>query len=211
MKTQELVELLARRAGPVPPRAVQRRLAGAALAGLAAATIAVMTGLGVNPQLAVMGAPLIQKTAFLGALALAAFWLTDRASRPGARSTVAVAVVVGVVVAMTCLAGVTLLDALPERTGSLLLGSSWRTCPWRIASLALPALALLLLAIRTMAPPSARVAGFAAGLLAGALAALAYSLYCTETSPAFVLIWYSCGALLSAAAGAALGPRVLVW
>ena len=32
MKTQELIELLARRAGPVASRAVQRRLAGAALA-----------------------------------------------------------------------------------------------------------------------------------------------------------------------------------
>jgi len=211
MKTQELVELLARRAGPVAPRVVQRRLAGAALGGLAAASIIIIAGLGVNPQLGAMGAPLVQKLTFFGALALAAGWLTDRASRPGAPSAAAVASVIGIVLAMAGLAFMTLLNAPAGQAGSLLLGSSWSTCPWRIALLSVPALGLLLAAIRTLAPPSGRVAGFAAGLLAGAVGALAYSLYCTETSPAFVLVWYSCGALLSAVAGAALGSRLLTW
>ena len=211
MKTQELVELLARRAGAVAPRAVQSRLAGAALAGLVAATIVVFAGLGVNPQLGAMGASLVLKLAYIGALALAAGWLTDRASRPGVRSAAATAAVVGVVLAMAALACVALIDAPAGQAGSLLLGSSWRSCPWRIALLSVPALALLLWAIRTLAPPSGRIAGFAAGLLAGALGALAYALYCTETSPAFVLVWYSSGVLLSALAGAAIGSRVLKW
>jgi len=211
MKTQELVELLARRAGPVAPRTVQRRLAGAALAGLVAATIVVIAGPGVNPQLGAMGAPLIQKLAYIGALVLAAGWLADRASRPGAPAAVAAASVVGVVLAMAGLAGATLINAPAGQAGSLLLGSSWSTCPWGIALLSLPTLGLLLWAIRTLAPSSGRLAGFAAGLLAGAVGALAYSLYCTETSPAFVLVWYSSGALLSALAGAAVGPRVLTW
>jgi len=211
MKTQELVELLAYRAGPVAPRAVQRRLAGAALAGLVAAAIVIIVGPGVNPQLGAMGAPLIQKLAYLGALALAAGWLTDRASRPGVPSAAAAASVVGVFLAMAGLACVTLISAPAGRAGILLLGSSWSSCPWRIALLSAPALGLLLWAIRTLAPSSGWVAGFAAGLLAGALGALAYSLYCTETSPAFVLVWYSSGALLSALAGAALGSRLLTW
>jgi hypothetical protein len=112
---------------------------------------------------------------------------------------------------MAGLSFVTLSSAPAGQAGSLVLGSSWRTCPWSIALLSLPALALLLAAIRTLAPPSGRVAGCAAGLLAGAVGALAYSLYCTETSPAFVLVWYSCGAFLSAVVGAALGPRLLTW
>jgi len=211
MKTQELVEMLARRAGPVAPRAVQRRLAGAALAGLIAATIVIVAGPGVNPQLGAMGVPLIQKLAYIGALVFAAGWLTDRASRPGAPSAAAAASVVGVVLAMAGLACATLISAPAGQAGSLVLGSSWSTCPWGIALLSLPALGLLLWAVRTLAPSSGRVAGFAAGLLAGALGALAYSLYCTETSPAFVLVWYSVGALLSALAGAAIGSRVLKW
>ena len=211
MKTQALVELLARQAGPVAPHAVQRRLAGAALAGLIAATIVIFAGPGVNPQLGAMGAPLIQKVAYIGALVLAAGWLTDRASRPGVPLAAAAAAVVGVVLAMAGLACVTLINAPAGQAGSLLLGSSWRTCPWGIAGLSVPTLGLLLWAIRTLAPSSGRVAGFAAGLLAGAVAALAYSAYCTETSPAFVLVWYSSGALLSAFAGAALGSRLLTW
>jgi len=211
MKTQELIELLARRAGPVASRAVQRRLAGAALAGLVAATVVVIAGLGVNLQIGAMGGPLIQKLAYVGALVLAAGWLTDRASRPGAPLGAAVAVVMGIVLTMACVAFVTLLNAPAGQAGSLLLGSSWSTCPWRIALLSAPALALLLWAIRTLAPPNGQVAGFAAGLLAGAVGALAYSLYCTETSPAFVLVWYSSGALISALAGAAFGSRLLTW
>jgi hypothetical protein len=165
----------------------------------------------VNPQLGAMGASLIQKLAYVGALVLAAGWLTDRASRPGAPLAAAVALVIGIVLTMAGLASVTLINAPLGQAGSLLLGSSWSTCPWQIALLSAPPLGLLLWAIRKLAPPSGRVAGFAAGLLAGALAALAYSLYCTETSPAFVLVWYSCGALLSALAGAAIGSRVLNW
>jgi len=211
MKTQELVELLARRAGPVAPRFVQRRLAGAAFAGLVVATIVVIAGPGVNPQLGAMGAPLIQKLAYIGALALAAGWLTDRASRPGVPSAAAAASVLGVVLAMAGLSLVTLISAPAGQASSLLLGSSWSTCPWGVAFLSLPTLGLLLWAIRTLAPSSGRVAGFAAGLLAGAVGALAYSLYCTETSPAFVLVWYSSGTLLSALAGAAIGSRVLKW
>ncbi|MFO1333443.1 MAG: NrsF family protein, partial [Rubrivivax sp.] len=56
-----------------------------------------------------------------------------------------------------------------------------------------------------------RAAGFAAGLLAGAIGALAYALACTEMAMSFVAAWYTLGILMVGALGALLGPRVLRW
>jgi hypothetical protein len=92
-----------------------------------------------------------------------------------------------------------------------LLGSSWSRCPLIIAGVALPAMAALLWTVRGMAPTRLREAGFAAGLLAGALGAIGYSLHCPEESLAFVAVWYTLGIVVSGALGALLGPRLLRW
>jgi len=76
---------------------------------------------------------------------------------------------------------------------------------------ALPALAAALHALRALAPTRPVAAGAACGAFAGALAAIGYALACSETSSAFVALWYTLGVALSAAAGALLGPRVLRW
>jgi hypothetical protein len=55
------------------------------------------------------------------------------------------------------------------------------------------------------------MAGLAAGVFAGSLAALGYALACPEVSITFVAIWYSLGIALAGALGAFLGPRVLRW
>ena len=71
------------------------------------------------------------------------------------------------------------------------LGPSWTACPFNVLGLSLPALAAALWALRGLAPTDGRSAGFAAGLLAGAVGALAYSVTCDEMSPAFVAVWLS--------------------
>ena len=48
-------------------------------------------------------------------------------------------------------------------------------------------------------------------MLAGAIGALVYLLYCPEMAPPFLLVWYTLGMLLPAALGALVGPRVLRW
>jgi hypothetical protein len=80
-----------------------------------------------------------------------------------------------------------------------------------VLALSLPALVGALWALRGLAPTRPGAAGLAAGLLAGALGALGYSLACTELSPAFVAFWYSLGIGLAGALGAVLGPWVLRW
>ena len=91
------------------------------------------------------------------------------------------------------------------------MGQAWLTCPWNVLLLSTVPLALALWALRGLAPTRLRAAGGAAGLLAGALGALGYSLSCPEASPTFVALWYTAGVALTGALGAALGPRVLRW
>jgi hypothetical protein len=65
--------------------------------------------------------------------------------------------------------------------------------------------------LRTMAPTQLTLAGAAAGLTAGASAALVYAFSCDESALPFVLIWYGLGMALPTAAGAMLGRLALRW
>jgi hypothetical protein len=98
----------------------------------------------------------------------------------------------------------------PERQ-MILLGHSAVQCLWCIPLLAVPLLIAILWAFRFFAPTRLRLAGFSAGLLAGATAAVMYTLHCEETAAAFVATWYSAGMLLPALLGWLIGPRVLRW
>jgi hypothetical protein len=104
-----------------------------------------------------------------------------------------------------------LLEAPATQRNALMMGASWQVCAFNIAFIALPVLAALLWTLRDMAPTRPALTGAASGLLAGALAAMLYSLHCTENSFAFYAVWYSGGMGLSALVGAALGARYLRW
>ncbi|MDE2276907.1 MAG: DUF1109 domain-containing protein [Burkholderiales bacterium] len=211
MKTEQWLDLLARGAGPAPRRIVETRLGAALGLGTLASAGAALATLGLNPDLAGLGAALAVKLTYVAGLLLGAVWLADRAARPAAPLRGASASVLAVALAMAALAIVTLWRAPGAARMDLLLGSSWSSCPWRVAALSLPALAVALWAMRGLAPTRPRVAGFAAGLIAGGLGALGYALFCTEVSPVFVFVWYTLGILGPATLGAVLGPRVLRW
>lgn len=211
MKTDTLIDLLARGAGPAPRALAARRLCPAALGGLLASTGAAIYWFGAIPTGMFATAVPWTKMVYAGALALAAAWLTARLSRPAApvvrprRALWAVLIVMALVGAMSLIA---------EPSGArmqALLGSSWSTCPWSVLLLSLPALAASLWAVRGLAPTRPRAAGFAAGLLAGAVGAFGHALSCPEASPAFVAVWCTLGIALTGAVGAVLGPRVLRW
>jgi hypothetical protein len=55
------------------------------------------------------------------------------------------------------------------------------------------------------------IAGLAAGLTSGGLAATMYALHCPEWAASFVATWYALGILASGALGAVAGRRVLRW
>lgn len=211
MKTDTLIELLARDAGPAPRAVVARRLSPAVIAGLAASAVAAVGGFGALPATAFATAAPWMKLVYAGALALATVWLTARLSRPAAPIDGPRRLTIAVLLAMA-VTGVVSLGSTPAGArADALLGESWFTCPWGVLLLALPALAAALWAVRGLAPTRPRAAGFAAGLLAGSVGAFGYALSCPESSPAFVALWYTLGIGLTGAIGAVLGPRVLRW
>lgn len=211
MKTDTLIEMLAREAGPAPRALAAQRLSPAALAGLMASAVVAIAWLGAIPtQMFATFVPWM-KMGYAGALALTAGWLAARLSRPAAPTQQAGRATAVVVLAMLLLGAASLLSLPPSGRMAALLGYSWLTCPWSVLTLSLPALAATLWAVRGLAPTRLRAAGFAAGLLAGSVGAFGYSLACPEASPAFVAVWYTLGIGFTGGVGAALGSRVLRW
>ncbi|SFA94336.1 hypothetical protein SAMN03159496_01082 [Rhizobium sp. NFR07] len=84
-------------------------------------------------------------------------------------------------------------------------------CVLAIVLASLPALLLLLAAIRRGAPTRPVGAGALAGLLAGSLGGLAYTIACINDGAAFVAIWYTLAVAIVAAIGAVIGNRLLSW
>ena len=211
MKTDTLIEMLARDAGPAPRALAASRLSPAAIVGLLVSAVTAIAWFGAIPSS--MFATLVpwMKIAYAGLLALAAGWLTARLSRPAAPFRRAQWLTVGVIGLMVSIGALSLVLTPTEARPEALLGQSWFACPWRVLALSLPALAAVLWAVRGLAPTRPRAAGFATGLLAGSIGAIGYSLACPEASPAFVALWYTLGIVLTAAIGAILGPRVLRW
>lgn len=211
MRTDELIGLLAQGAGAAPRGVVRRRIAAALAFGLAAAVAGAYALLGFIPSaLFALPAPWF-KLAYAAAMAAAAVWLASRLARPAARSE-APALLAGAVALAAGLTGLLAWQAsTPETRMAGLLGHSWWECPWFVLSLSLPALGALLWALRGLAPTRPRAAGFAAGLLAGALGAGGYALACNELAVSFVAAWYTLGMLMSGLLGALLGPRLLRW
>ena len=213
MNTDAWIDVLAAQVAPVNPRAPRRRLAMAAVLGLALAVPLVLWRLGMNPDLAgdlrLPAAWL--KWGFVLVCIAGSGWLVARSARPGAHTAPAWLALGAALLALWFVAAGQLAGAAPSQRMDLLMGSSWRTCPVSIAALSLPALALLLAVVRMLAPTQPAAAGAAAGLLAGAVATLAYLLHCPELAAPFVATWYVLGMLVPAALGALLGPVVLRW
>ncbi len=94
---------------------------------------------------------------------------------------------------------------------AMVLGQTWKVCPFAISMLSIPGFVATLAALRSLAPTRLALAGAAGGLLSGAVATLVYCLHCPEMGVAFWGVWYLLGMLVPTVAGALLGPRVLRW
>lgn len=211
MKTDDLIAMLARDAGPAPRGVVARRIGPAMVLGVLASVLLAFAVLGFVPAETFAFAAPWFKLAYAAAMVAAAAWLTAQLARPVGRLSGPSSAVAGVVLA-SALVGLLSWWATPGGARMAgLLGHSWALCPWFVLGLSLPALAALLWALRGLAPTRPRAAGLAAGLLAGALGAGGYALACTELAMSFVAAWYTLGIAMAGALGALLGPRVLRW
>ncbi|MFT3963659.1 NrsF family protein [Propionivibrio sp.] len=213
MKTDELAAMLAAGSGPIDRRLVGRRYAVALLGGAAVSALLMLAVLGVRPDLgeAVYRPMFWVKLAFAASMAWGGWRLAERLSRPGARLGRAALGVIAPVLAIWLVAIAALLMAAPAERPELLLGATWRRCPWLIALLSVPVFLSVLWAMRGLAPTRLPLAGAAAGLLAGATATVVYCLHCPEMGAPFVATWYLLGMLLPCLLGLLLGRRVLRW
>lgn len=213
MKTEALIDLLAKGADPVRRHAAMRRILGALAIGAAGALALLLYRLDINPGLSdfVTTPQFWIKTGFTLSLATAGVMLSQRLARPGVRVGNAVWLAIAPVVAIWLLAVAQLTGAEAATRTHLVFGNSWNVCPKNIAMLSLPLFVAIIWGMRGLAPTESRSAGAAAGLCAGALAAVVYGIHCPERSAPFLAIWYVTGILIPTAVGAALGPRLLRW
>lgn len=210
MRTEELIEALARDVTPTRPARPAPGLltaAGAVLLVVIALVPALRPDLG--PLIAQPGFWL--RAAYTAALATSALWLADRLGRPGAsaRPPFAALCTVLATAAVAALAEQAALDA-PDRLAAL-MGQSWSICPPLIFAMSLAAAPVVFLGARRFAPTRPALMGAALGLMSGAAAAGFYSLHCPELTASFVAVWYTAGVLAAGFTGAVAGRVALRW
>ena len=212
MRTVDLIALLARDARLTPPGAATRRLLmGLAVGGTVTLALVVL-GLHCQPLEAAVRQPWFwMKASYTGLLTVAAAITVRRLSVPGTRPGMSPVAALLIILAMIALGAGQILAASPATRLDLWLGHTWKVCSPLILLLALPIYGCEVVALRALAPTRPAVAGAAAGLAAGALAATFYGLHCPEQAAAFVATWYTLGIAAAAALGAALGARLLRW
>lgn len=213
MKTDDLISLLATGAGAVEPHAAERRYAKAIGSGAIGALVLMLPLLSIRPDLAEAALqPMFWlKIGFVASLVAASLFAALRLSRPGARLDGVTGAVAAPLLVMWAIAVYVLVQADPSQRVGLFLGATWKSCPFLIALLSVPVFVAMMWAMKGLAPTRPRLAGFAAGLLSGATAALVYCLHCPESEAPFIGFWYVLGMLVPAGAGALLGPRLLRW
>ncbi|MES5043828.1 NrsF family protein [Rhizobium nepotum] len=212
-KTDNIIDQLAGDLKPVPAFALERRLALAALPAMGVSLLLMLVILGLrgdmNDALTEVGFWI--KSAYNALLALTAFLAVNRLARPDGDSGCIFVWLAVIFAAMAAIALVQLGFAFPEDYRALILGSSALHCPFLIVAFALPVFLANFAVLRRSAPADPALAGFVAGIAAGAAGAWVYSWFCTENGMAFVLIWYSLGIFLTGLIGAFAGSRLLRW
>ncbi len=213
MRTDDLIDLLATGLEPVDHGAIARRFGTALPLGLAGSLLLTWVVFGWRPDLAPAAHTALFwiKLAFPLAVAALACPLVQRLGRPGLDGGHRWWLLAAPFVLVWLGGAALLIEAAPAERMPLLLGQSWRSCPFNILLLSVPSFAAVFWAMRSLAATRPRLAGAVSGLLASAIATLAYCLHCPEMSAAFWGIWYVLGLALPAALGALAGPRLLRW
>ena len=213
MKTDDLISLLATGAGAVEPHAAQRRYAKALVVGALGALLLMLSMLSIRRDLAdaAMLPMFWLKIGFVASVVAASLFAVLRLSRPGARIDWVPRLIAAPLSVIWVIAAYVLIQADPAERANLFYGSTAAYCPFLIALFSVPAFVSVIWAMKGLAPTRPRLAGFAAGLLSGATAALVYCLHCPEIEAPFIGFWYVLGMLIPAGVGAMLGRVLLRW
>lgn len=212
MRTDDLVHALAADRS-VPQTPIARAIVWAVAAGFVVSAAGFWLTLGFRSDIATALHTVRFDLKIVQALLLAATAaaLVVQLARPGGAMGWSMAALAAAPALLVLSVIVELLVLPADRWRANLVGENSLDCLTAISLLSLPLLAALLLALRYGAPTRHGLAGAAAGLLAGGLAAALYATQCTDDSPLFVATWYSIAIGAVTVLGAVLGRRLLRW
>jgi hypothetical protein len=213
MKTDDLIDLLSTNVEPIG-RSQVPRIIGVALGVAAVAALAItLFTRGVRTDLESAGAltALLLKLAFTLAIVVPAAIYLDRVARPGGERNVPILWLGLPFAAIVVVALVNLALAPVSHWDDLVTGRDWLECLLSIPIIAIVPFAVLVWAVRRMAPTDLTRTGALVGLVAGGLSAAGYALHCVDVSLPFVALWYSATIALCTLVGAKLGLHLLRW
>lgn len=213
MQTDDLIKQLSMHVQPVSRQSFGQRFWFAWLVGISAALLLLLGVRGVRGDLgeAMLTLPFWIKWLYTISLIVIGALLSMYFGRPENRSSSILWWLLAPFTLMLLLAIYDLQHALPESIHHMWMGHSALVCPWNIFGLSLPVFIAMMWIMRRLAPTRLRLAGFAAGCLAGASGATVYALLCNESTTPFILTWYSLGMLLPGLLGALIANRTLRW
>jgi hypothetical protein len=211
MKTENLIAALAAdNRTEQPPRLF---LWPALLLALAVVVLVVRMTLGFRADLLQsLGEPLaVMRFVLTAALGLLGVRLALILARPEGRSLARLwPVAVPAAVALGLLAWAYVTTPADGRQMAL-VGKTMVTCLVMIPLLSVLPVAAIMVALRKGATTTPALAGFAAGLGGGGLAAMAYAMHCIEDSPLFYVTWYGLAIGGVTAVSTLIGARFLRW
>lgn len=209
MKTDDFIRELAALAPPPPPKRSSLIIYG--LAGLTLAGAAFIGIGGVRPDIGDASFATGLKIAFGAVAALAMLPLMSRITEPSLRVRHAAAWPVLLLALSTAITIAGLAMTAEPMRWTLWTTGGVPDCLWQIPLIAAPTGAALILGVRRFAPTRLVIAGLAIGAIAGALAAIPYSLFCPIDFAPYVATWYTAAFAICAALGAIVGARFLRW
>lgn len=200
MRTEDLIVELAQTATPVTGGRVPWRLLAAALAGASAALSLQFSFVGLRPDAAAAWPFVLAKLMACLAVASVWLWLLVRLAVPGAERVPQRALALGIAASIALLA----LSSPPSLSGVL-------GCISQVALLAIPAFAAVLVALRLAAPTRLVETGVVAGMLAGVIGTVGYSLGCMMDDMYVVALRYGLAISSCGTVGGLVGRYALRW
>jgi hypothetical protein len=213
MKTEDLISMLSTNVEVVDHRRVGRNIAMAVAAGAAVAVATVFFVLGPRAGLSTAGTfvPSLLKVAFTLIILIPASIYLIRLTRPGGERRSSVALIALPFIAVMLLVALSLGFAPGSHWKGAILSDEWLECLISIPLIAIVPFAVIIWAVRQMAPTDLARTGAFVGLVAGCLSATGYALHCADDSVPFFALWYGGTIALCTYAGWKLGPKLLRW
>ena len=211
MKTNDLISLLAEDT-PVTMR-LGRRMTLALLIGtlISAGLLLSTIGMRHNMADAIETARVLFKIGVTLVLAIAASSLVFRIGRPGVPLLTRVLALVIPLILVIGAISMEMMMTPSESWVAQMVGKHAPFCVFFIPILSIAPLAGFMIALRNGAPENPGLAGAAAGLAAGGIAAAIYAWHCPDDSPFFVATWYTMAIAIVTLIGYLIGRRLLKW